>query len=210
MEEKELNWYNQRKQFITKVRNLWGKGYTDEEIALQLDASMKSVQKAKAFVLERDRDAFNNLDTAAVYSDYLTKSRSMVARLQALQIKFKKNAQWTALVAAIKEEKELYDSCIKYGQEFGFIEKKPQQLDVNKRIKADYTFTTKQIQNQIDEEVKKLNDLASGKVIDMRPELLGVVGNDVMSEIPRTVFLFFPARDEKREKPKKAKMLLRK
>ena len=177
-----------------KIRELIGKGLNDFEICETLNINGVQLAKRKREIQDYDRLVFEHLDSAAVYSEYLSKARVMVRRLQSISKRFENKAQWTALVAAIKQEKDIYDTCIKYGQDFGYIDRKAQQLEVSSEVNVTNT-TEATIRVEIEREVKALNELARGRVVDMRPELLGVTEDDVRKFVPAHMLALPPAKE---------------
>jgi len=172
----------------------------------------KTLHALKSEIIGTDRTLFKHLDSSAVFSDYLMKSKTMVKRLHNMSVKFNNRGQWTALVAAIKQEQNIYDTVIKHGQDFGFIDKKAAESKVT--LEGELTFsaaTPEAMKKEIAKQVKELNTLAEGGVIEMRKELLGITDADVESFVPSSVI------DVKAQKPKskakaksKVKLRLRK
>lgn len=205
-----------RSRALEKVRRLIGKNYSDDEIMETLGMLPKTLQSLKKELLATDKTIFQHMDSAAVFSDYLMKSKHMVKKLHEIQVSAKRTkGGHTAYVASIKQEKEIYDTIIKHGQDFGFIERKAQQTDLN--VKGGLTFSAvsaDDMRQEIARQVKELNELAQGKPIEMRPELLGVTPEDVQSFVPTNVTAVTeepkPKPKKKRKRKKKTKTRLRK
>jgi len=179
-----LSRLDKRKRAID-IKRLIGKGWTDEEIIDHLEMRPGNFAQYKKQIQETDRAIFTNMDTSGVFSDYCLKMRELVKELDAVKIKFKSHHQYTALVAAIKQKKEIYDSVIKMGQDFGFIDRKVKEL----KLKGDFSFSTMtetQVKDEIQVEVERMKRLMSGQ-IDMREELLDVTESEVKKYIPGTV-----------------------
>ena len=175
-----------RRKVVDKVRRLIGKSYTDEEILDACKIKSDFLRTVKSEILNMDTAIYEHLSSGAVYSDYLMKAQQMVKKLHKLQSLFKSRGQYNAYVAAIKQEKDIYDSCIKHGQDFGYIEKKVQSLEVS----GEFTFghlTEEEIKKEIATEIKELNKLANSNTIEMRPELLDVTDEDVKSYVPTNI-----------------------
>lgn len=173
--------------------------------------SSMTLTSLKQEILSTDATIFQHLDSAGVYSDYLMKSRQMVKKLHGMQVRFSNRGQWTALVAAIKQEKDIYDSCIKFGQDFGYIEKKAASLDISGEMIFS-SSSPEEIRDEIKRQAQELNDLATGKPILMRPELIGLADGDVKKFVPANVAAL-PAPAKKKSKTKvkiKTKVRLRK
>jgi len=173
----------QQRHLMSDIRRLIGKNYTDYEIMEQLEIRPDDLSHYKQQILRNDKDVLENLDSVGVYSDYLLKSRQMVKELDELKVKFRNKGQWTALVAAVKQKKEIYDSVIKMGQDFGFIEKKATEFKVSGEMSFS-TMSEKEVKEEIQKEVENIQRLSTG-VIDMRPELLGVMPEEVRKFIPQ-------------------------
>jgi hypothetical protein len=182
-----------------------GENKTDDDICKSLKINRATLTKAKKDILEKDKAIFEKLDSGIVYSDYLIKSKSMIKRLQRMSKKFGYRNQYTALVAAIKAEKDIYDSCIKLGQEFGFIDKKTGSLALSAEIDMN-DLSDDEVRDEIETEVKRLNKLVSGNVVDVRPELAAIAGDDVNDFMPTNVVKL--PKKEKRKAKVKAKLTL--
>ena len=198
-----------RRKLVEKVRRSIGKSYTDNQIMAHCKIRIDLLHHLKAEILNMDTAGFEHLSSGGVYSDYLMKSTQMIKKLHDLQKKYYGRQQNAAAVAAIKQEKDILDSCIKLGQDFGFIEKKSQSLEVT----SEFTFghmTEAEMKDEIKDEMKRLNDLANNKVIEMRPELLDVTDADVASFIPANIAALPKEAHVKRKVKIKTKVRLRK
>jgi len=188
VKRKHRDYYNKgkpRRVLTEKIRKLMGKNKSNEEIMVKLGIRSALLSGIQAEVLNADTNFFESMTSGGVYSDYLMKSKGMIKKLHKLQTEFKGRGQYTALVAAIKQEKDIYDSIIKHGQDFGFIQKKSQSLEVTNTLTFG-NLTDKELKAEIQKEMTDLNRMAKGNTIDMRPELLGVA-DDVESFIPANV-----------------------
>lgn len=168
---------------MNRIRHMIGKNYDDAEIAEELNIRSDQVEFLKRRIYQLDKARFQSFDKYAVYTDYVAKSTQMVKELDEIKTKFRNRGQWAALVAAVKQKGEIYDKVIKLGQDFGFIDKKATEI----KVEGEMTFSTmseKDIRAEIESEVKKMHQLASGKVIEMRPELIGVTDDEVNSFVP--------------------------
>lgn len=202
-----------RKRAIEKVRLLIGKNYSDAEILESMELHPKTLHSLKQEVYRTDKTLLEHLENSAVFSDYMMKSTGMVKRLHKLSVKFTNRGQWTALVAAIKQEKDIYDSVIKHGQDLGFIKKMVSESKSEVIVKGGLTFTSttpKQMKEEISKQVQALNELAKGGHIEMRPELLGITAADVRSFVPASVIAEAQVVKSKSKSRKKVKLRLRK
>lgn len=175
----------QQRKRIIDIKRLMGKGWTDEEVIDHLEIRPSNFVQYKKQIAETDRAIFTNMDSVGVFSDYCLKMRQLVKELDDVKMKFKSHHQYTALVAAIKQKKEIYDSVIKMGQDFGFIEKKAKELKLKGELSF-VTMTEDEVKGEIQAEVKRMNNLLTGQ-IDMREELLDVTEAEVKKYIPATV-----------------------
>lgn len=185
----------QQRKLQAEIRKLIGKNYTDEEIIEALNVRPNDLKIHKKKILDADRVAFKHLDTSAVYSDYIQKMGHLIKELDEVKTKFRNRGQFTALVAAIKEKKNIHDSVIKMGQDFGFIDRKAKEMKVDGEITFS-TMSEEQVKEEIQKEVQRLNDLSKGGVIEMREEVLGVTDSDIKRFLPSSV---------KKEPPKSGK-----
>lgn len=200
---------SEQRKFMGQIRKLIGKGKTDEDIGEELGLRTDQVQAIKRKIYQIDKVRFQNFDRFSVYSDYVGRSTQMVKELDEIKTKFRNRGQWTALVAAIKQKKDIFDSVIKMGQDFGFIDKKATEVKIEGEMSFS-TMTDKDIQAEIAREVERMHQIAKGNVVEMRPELLGVTDEDVQKFVPANL-VRLPAKKENRMKMKtKVKVSLKK
>ncbi len=183
-----------RKRLVEKTRRLMGKGYSDQEICDALTIKTKTLVACKQDILNFDKTFFEHLDSGTVYSDYLLKAKQNTKDLNKLinttNIKSAQGSEKAAFVAAIKLRSELQDKCVKLGQDLGFIDRQSKVVDINLDGEVNFNFQNKtdaEIRKEIELEKKRLDEIASGKVIEMRPELLGVTDKEVTKYFPPNV-----------------------
>jgi len=167
----------EQRKLESKIRRLIGKSYSDIEILEELTLQPHVLRHYKQRIYEIDKERFNHLDSVTVYTDYTEKSRQMIKELDKLKVKFSNRGQWTALVAAVKEKNVIYKDVIKLGQDFGFIERKASEITFQGEMSF-ATYTTEEVKKELEKEVKKLNQMAKGEIIEMRPELLETLDED--------------------------------
>lgn len=198
---------SQQTAYMSQIRKLIGDNKTDDDICLETGLRSDQVSALKRKIYQTDKARFQSLDRFTVFSDYVARSTQMVNELNEIKIKFRNRGQWTALVAAVKQKKEIYDSVIKMGQDFGFIDKKATEVKIEGEMSFS-TMTDHDIRKEIEAEVKKMHEIAKGNVVEMRPELLGVTDEDVRKFVPSHL-VSLP--EEKRKKVKtKVKVTLKK
>ena len=194
---------------IKNVKKLIGKNYSDEDILHKLKMRPDVLRRCKRSIRNKDKLVFENLEPSTVYSDYLLKSQNMVKSLHKMRKKFEYKSQWGALIASIKQEKEIYDACIKYGQEFGFISKKAAELEISGEFAFNH-MSDAEVREEIKIEMDRLNALASGKVINLRPELAELVDAEVTRDLPSHIINVSRDLKKKIKIKVKTKVMLRK
>lgn len=191
------------RKLAAKIESLIGKNYTDTQICAKLQIHANVLTYYKKRIYRKYQAMFENLDNAAVYADYLMKSRIMVSELNSVKTMFRKNGQWSSLVSAVKCKKDIYDSCIKMGQEFGFIEQKATELKMSGELEFSGMSNT-EIRHEIEREVKELHKLAEGTVVNMRPEILEQADGSTQKFLPS--YVETPRDITPKRKPRKMKV----
>lgn len=172
-----------------KVRKYIGKGYTGLEIIEKLSLQPHVYQRYMQRITDGDRSTFEEQTSVEVYTNFVERCNESVRQLNNMQERFKYKKQFTALVAAVKMKHDINKDVIKYGQELGFIEKKGNDVSVEAEISFS-TMTTEDVEREVQNEVARLNEMAGGNIIEMRPELLATLEGDekrVKSYIPDNV-----------------------
>jgi len=187
-----------------QVRKLIGKCYSDLEILEELGLQPHVLKYYRQRIYDLDQEKFQHLDSVSVYTDYTEKARQMIKELDKLKVKFSNRGQWTALVAAVKEKNTIYKDVIKLGQDFGFIERKVNEIKIQGEMSF-ASYTTEEIKQELEKEMKKLNQMAKGNIIEMRPELL-----ETLDEDTEKLQKFFPVDIKEVEKPVKKKVTKKK
>ena len=172
--------YQRRKRKIEKIKRLISRGYNDDEIAAKTEYSAESVAVVRTDLRDIDKLAFQSLENSTVYSDYLSKQSGILRALRNLQLKYAKswggpNSRNGAIVlAALTKQSDIYDKCVKMGQELGFIDKKSSSLEVEFSYKD---LAEDDLKAEIKKEMKKISNLGQGPVIEMRPEMMKAIGD---------------------------------
>ncbi len=199
---------SEQRSLEISVRELIGKNYTPSQIMDDLNMQPHILEQYLRRIHDIDKEHFDNFNSVQVYSDYLAKSDQMVKELDKLKTKFQNRGQWTALVAAIKEKRAIYNDCFKMGQDFGFIEKRKTEV----LIESEMTFATMS-KEEVDAELKKsiaeMNQMVQADVIEMRPELLESLDEDT-ERIKRYIPVKHNIKTKTKKITKKIKMVLRK
>jgi len=185
-----------RRKLVEKVRRLIGKNYTDGEVCDQLDIRPDSLTAIKSEILNFDQVSFEHMESGAVLSDYVMKARQNITDLnhliKATNIRRAPGSEKAAYVAAIKLRSEIQDKVVRLGQDLGFIDRKAQETKNTTTLEGGINLSIgkmsdEEIKAEIKAEVAQMNKIVSGKVITMRPELLGVTDADVKKFLPANV-----------------------
>lgn len=203
---KEKRTRGEKRQLMAEIRKLIGKDLNDDEILKYLELRPNILAEYKRQILDYDRAFFESLDSVSAYSDYILKIKQIVRELQsAIQICSKKG-QGQALVNAIWRKKEAFDSVLKWGQEFGFIEKRISELKVSSEVSFS-TMSDEEVQEEIDREMNRMSAIMDQSTV-MRPEIAELIDPQVKENIPTNV-VAFPKRKKKVKKQAKVKFIVR-
>ena len=201
----------EQRKLENDIRTLIGKDYSDFEIMERLELQPHILQQYQQRISDIDTGNFHKLNRVKVYSDYVLKSRVIIKELDEVKKKFSNRGQFTALVAAIKEKREVYKDVIKLGQDLGFIEKKANMVKLEGEISFS-NYSKDEIKAEIEKEMLKLEGMASGNVIEMRPELLESTGDSLETTkrfLPSSVKVLEPTKKNKTSFKRKTKLTLR-
>ena len=173
----------EQRKLEARVRNLLGKGYSDFEICEKLSLRPDILTDYKNKIFRTDKAILNDLDNAAVYVDYLIKNKQLTKELDEVRLKAKNRNQLTALVAAVKQKREIYNDILRVGQELGFVQKKAAEVKVDAQMTVG-EMTEEEVTKAINDEVDRMKRLTEGVTVEMREELLGVTGEEVRRFLP--------------------------
>lgn len=200
----------QQRELETSIRQYKGKGFSDLEILEKLNLQPHVYKQYLARIHDIDRENFTGLDSVKVYSEFVEKSRALVKDLDKMQKRFDYRKQFTALVAAVKMKHDINKDVVKLGQQLGFIENKGGDKI---SVEAEMTFTTmttEDVKREVENEMARLNNMASQPIIEMRPELLASLEGDeqrIRKFIPDNIFI--PEEKEKTKTKIKTKVKLK-
>jgi len=200
----------QQRELETSIRQYKGKGHSDLEILEKLNLQPHVYKQYLARINDIDRENFQSLDSVKVYSDFVEKSRALVKDLDKMQKRFDYRKQFTALVAAVKMKHDINKDVVKLGQQLGFIENKGGDKI---SVEAEMTFTTmttEDVKKEVENEMARLNNMASQPIIEMRPELLASLEGDekrIRKFIPDNIYV--PEEEEKTKTKVKTKVKLK-
>lgn len=196
---KNLSASGQRQMEIS-IRTKIGQGKNPAEIMEELGLQPHIFATYLKRIKDIDQDFFQSMTSVDVYTNFVEKSRSLVKELRQMRKRFDYRKQFTALVASVKQEHELNKDVVKLGQQLGFIEQKGAEITVESEMTFS-TMTTEEVKNEIQNEMERLNNMASGSTVMMRPELIEAVGDSetVKKYVPDYVKM-------EKVKPKKKKV----
>ncbi len=165
----------EKRELVRKIRKLIGKNYSDDEVINELEIRPDVLRLMKATILEQDKMTFDRLSNDVVYSDYLMKQGNLIRELNNMNVRFRNRGQYSAQVSGIKLQSEIYDKCIKLGQDLGFIQKKAAELNLSAKMVVG-AMSDAQVMAEVHKEVQDLNRLVKQHAIEMRPELMSSTG----------------------------------
>lgn len=197
----------ERRELLAEIRKRIGKNLTDDEIIDELGLQPHILADYKRQLLDFDRAAFEHLDSVTVYSEYIQKIRRIINELDWAMKICKEKGQGQALVNAIWRKKEAYDSVIKLGQDFGFIEKRASELRVSSELSFS-TMSEEEVKEEIKREVQKMNEITRN-TIPMRGEVVELLDESVRDSLPSNAVVL-PSKSKAKKKVKaKMKFIMR-
>lgn len=112
---------------LAKLRSFMSEGLEHDEIALALGVSLTEYHELLKRFYEEESDVVRNKTTEEVYVDYVIQQNRNIRDLTNILSEFDDAKQPAAAVGAIRARSDILDKIIAKGQEFGFIEKKPER-----------------------------------------------------------------------------------
>jgi hypothetical protein len=141
-----------------KVRAYKIDGKTDEEIAELLGLPWPDYEALARKFYDQESQDIRERSTEAVYVDYVLDQGQNIRDLTGILSTFKETKQHSAMVGAIRARSEIQDKIISRGQEFGFIEKRPDTKLVVGGI-AVMQMSDKELRSAVTEELQHLSSL---------------------------------------------------
>lgn len=163
---------SQLRATFAKLRVYLTEGYEAEEIAGLMGFSWEDYEELLHEFYKYETTVIQDRTTEQVYVDYCLAQMQNIADLTKVFESFKTTKQHSAMVAAIKARSDIHDKIIARGQEFGFIEKKPEAKFVAGVLVAQ--LTDKDLRKAITDQVAHLDSLMSQfgggeSIIDIDP-----------------------------------------
>jgi hypothetical protein len=141
---------------VSKLFGLLGDGLTDVEAQNAMGLDRENYTYIKTAMYRCKSDEIRGKSTEETYVDYLLAQKTNLADLTAMIQEFKKSKQYNAMVGAIRARSDILNHLINRGQEFGLIEKRPDE----KRIIAGVmvaNLTNRQLQSLVVRELGQLD-----------------------------------------------------
>lgn len=173
---------------LAEMKSFLATGKSDEETCLAMGITWENYDKLKRVFYDFEA-ARSRKSTEETFVDYVLHQRAVIKDLTDAYEKFKASNQSNAMVGALRARADVYDKIIKVGQEFGLIEKKPEE----KRILGGLA-----IANVSDDRLRSMI-VAEIAGVD---QLMKTFGNVSMAEIEigETHYELLPAKDVTPEK----------
>lgn len=124
MKESEL------RAVCAKLRTYLSQNMTDVEVCEKLKISWGDYEELKSKMIAFEAEHVRNRSPEQVYVEYLMAQEKNIKSLSDMIEHYKDIKQHTAVVGAVKARAEILDKMIAKGQEFGFIDKKPERTEV--------------------------------------------------------------------------------
>jgi len=156
------------------------KGEADLALQADLELTNAAFSHLKENALANEIERIKSTTTEQTYVEYCLAQRGCIDDLNTLLDQYREAKNASAIVGAVKARSDIIDKMIKLGQDFGIIEKKPEE----KRIVAGVVVT--QLSNEdlkaaIAEQISNLNTLVTQygnkKLVDVEP-------GDLYRELP--------------------------
>ena len=133
-------------------------GKTDDVAQAELGVSPARYIRLKKSVFDLEAERIRTVPTEHTYIQYCLAQMGCIKDLTDLLKEAKKQKNSNASVGAIRARSDIYDKLIKTGQEFGILEKKPEE----KRIVAGIivaNLSNDQLKQAITSAIGSLNDM---------------------------------------------------
>lgn len=178
---------------IAQLTEFYSAGATDEEAQELLGVTDAKFIKLKKALYDQETERLSTTPTEHVYVQYVINQIGCIRDLNELYKACKSQKNSNAGVGAIRARSEIFDKIIKTGQEFGVLEKKPEE----KRIVAGVLvaqLSNVQLRQSITSALGDLNEMVS------------TFGNlDITQVTPGQLHYALPELAEKADKTNRAR-----
>ena len=148
------------RMMVAQLLSKLATGMTDELAQAELGVSPGKYERLKKAVYDLEADRLRDTPTEHTYINYCLAQMGCIQDLTDLLKDAKKQKNSNASVGAIRARSDIYDKLIKTGQEFGILEKKPEE----KRIVAGIVvaqLSNDQLKSAITSAIGSLNEMVS-------------------------------------------------
>jgi len=149
-------------------------GLKEIEIMEQMNLrDLKALTEVKRWMYEYEAKETTDKSNIELFIDYCVAQRGCVSVLEEIIRTYKTNNQSNAIVGAVRAKSDIIDKIIKRGEELGVLRK-----DKSSRIIAGIDIrgmTNIDIAIRVRTELKQLEQLTGGQIIDVTPEDAGLV-----------------------------------
>lgn len=142
-----------------RLRSHLAEGKEHDEIAQLLGLTAAEFQELLKRFFESEADDLRGRTTEEVYVDYTLRQTQNIKDLTRMLGAFEESKQHSAMVGAVRARSDILDKIITKGQEFGFIEKKPETKIVAGMIVSQ--LSTPDLRRAISDELGNLDRLMS-------------------------------------------------
>jgi hypothetical protein len=115
---------------IARLRVLVGEGLTPDEMIERTGWDEDKLVEVREELFAQEEINVVGRRTEDVYVDYVVKTRANIRLLDEILEDLRMTKQGSAMVGAVKAKQDLFDRVLNRGQEFGFIEKRPERSQI--------------------------------------------------------------------------------
>lgn len=169
MVENKLNRKQQLKRLLEGVYD----GESDLEVKTELEISDARYEALKESALFAEVERVKDISTEQTYVEYCLAQHGCIRDLNKLILQYQRESKNpAALVSAIKARSDIVDKMIKLGQDFGIIEKKPQEQKIVAGVVVTQ-LSNEELRAAIAKQIASLNSMVNEfgdtKFIDVEP-----------------------------------------
>jgi len=161
-----------RRQQLEKYIEGLQQGRAASELQAELGLTTAAFNQLKEAALGTEIDRLKSNTTEQTYIEYCLAQQGCIRDLNDLLDQYREAKNASAIVGAVKARSDIIDKMIKLGQDFGIIERKPQE----NRIIAGVVVTqlsNEELRAAITDQISSLNNLVTEygdkKIQDMNP-----------------------------------------
>ena len=145
------------KQAVARLLVLLGKGKDDVEIREELGLEQEELDDLKKKMYEIEGDRIRGRSIEETFIDYVNGQRACVAQLDDIAESFS-GGQLSAKVGAIRARSDILDKIVKFGQDIGLIDKRPEESRILAGVMVG-DMSNKQLRGMITSELAGLDKM---------------------------------------------------